>query len=174
MHVDKWIWGKEIVLTDLRTPFTVKILMPKKGVKGALSLQSHSSKIEYWAVLSGHGIAQFIVNDQLFSVFIKTGMVFKISPKVIHRLASIDNLKVFEASTLDKHSIDKSSPKDVVRFQCFHGRDCVVPESEKLKSLIDKSVEELCEMIHRREITQKKSLLARLKKLQIYLGDWHN
>lgn len=170
MHTDLWVWGKELVLTEAGSPYTIKILRPKNGIKGCLSLQSHRKKTEHWFVVEGIGIAQFIVNFRLFTVKVKPGMGFYINPGCIHRLAGVENLAVLEMSTLDHHSINKAKKKDVIRYHCFQGRECVRVKDTRLQEAIDYSVRVMIKALTDRDFSEEKNELKRLKTQGVYLG----
>jgi len=165
---DFWVWGKELILTQESDPFTIKLIQPKNGIEGSLSLQFHNHKSEYWYVLSGVGVAQFIIEDEILTVRATRGKIFSIKPKLIHRLGSIQELTVFEVSSIDKHAFDKTQPKDVVRLHCFHGRETAGANFNY--TVLAKSVDLFLRALDK-NFPQEDFVLRRLTKLGIYLGE---
>ncbi|MCS6893214.1 MAG: hypothetical protein NZO16_01385 [Deltaproteobacteria bacterium] len=170
MKVDFWVWGTETIVSGENDDFTIKILEPKDGLSGVLSLQAHEKKHEYWIIKSGKGIAQFIVADSVLTVIATSNMIFKIAPNLPHRLGSLSHLKVIEVSTLDEHSLDKNKSKDVVRYHCFHGRPCLKPNSRKFNELVSRSVEEFVNTLNTQKVIEQKKNLVRLSEAGIFLG----
>ncbi len=168
MKIDEWIWGKEQIISEFDRDFTIKILIPKDGINGVLSLQSHQRKLEYWIILSGRGVVQFFIDDLFYTLKVSKGMLFRIPPGVPHRLGSIQSLKVLEVSTLDEHSLDKAKPKDVVRYHCFHGRECTQGLIEL--NLLQEAVKTFESFFNNKKNFKQKPALDRLQSLRIYLG----
>jgi len=165
---DFWIWGKELIISQESDPFTIKLIQPKNGVEGSLSLQFHNHKSEYWYVLSGVGVAQFIVEEEILTVRATKGKIFFIKPRLVHRLGSIQELTVFEVSSIDKHAFDKTQPKDVVRLHCFHGRETAVGNFNT--KVLAKSVDFFFKALEE-NFPEEDYLLRRLTDLGIYLGE---
>jgi len=106
-------WGREIWFADT-SKYAGKILEVKKGER--LSLQFHRWKEETQFLFEGSVKITFGKNsEKLKSRILKTGEVFHISPRTIHRVEGIAPLsKIFEVST--------PHLKDVVKLSDDYGR----------------------------------------------------
>ena len=127
IQVDTWVWGREQILWgfDPSHKYTFKILEPKRGRAGCMSLQYHHEKSESWLILRGQLWALFIVDGKICTRVMGPGDGQNISIGMVHRMAGVtDDVQVAEPSTPDRHAADKSAPKDVVRLHCVHGRPC--------------------------------------------------
>ncbi|MCB0311299.1 MAG: hypothetical protein KDD42_08690 [Bdellovibrionales bacterium] len=127
VQIDNWTWGREIIIWGYSPEhkYTFKILEPKKGRAGCLSLQYHHDKSETWLVLNGIAWILVVFEGQICTRIMRPGDVQNLPAGTIHRLMAVtDNLRVAEPSTPDVHAADKSKPKDVVRLHCVHGREC--------------------------------------------------
>lgn len=144
MKVDKYVWGEEIILWgDLpEHDFTIKILKPKPGRQGCLSLQYHNKKSETWQVISGTGYALYVKDGVVRRDFIGPGKFINLPAKTIHRLVGVsENFSVLEYSTLDEHAKDSTKKKDVIRLHCVHGREVEKPKSKQQAQLIQRFIE---------------------------------
>ncbi len=91
-------WGREIVLTDNKLPYTAKILEIKAGSK--LSLQYHDQKIETLTLFQGSANITFgpsVQNLTTQTMKSKTGYTF--IPNTIHRIEATTDCIIFEASS---------------------------------------------------------------------------
>jgi len=143
MAVDTWVWGTERILWGFEPQhqYTFKVLEPKVGSAGCMSLQYHHEKSESWLVLRGEIWALFIVDGKVCTRIMRPRDGQHIIPGVIHRLAGISaDAQMLEPSTPDRHAADKSVPKDVVRLHCVHGRECVLGRNAEEVALIDESI----------------------------------
>jgi len=125
---DEWVWGKEFLLSGSKVTdqYTFKILNPKKGKDGCLSLQYHNEKSETWFCIKGIAWALIIVNNKVCTRIMRPGDIQNLDTGVIHRIMSVtDDCMISEASTPDRHAADKSVTKDVIRLHCVHGRECI-------------------------------------------------
>jgi len=123
--VDQWVWGNETILWgfDPDHKYTLKMIEPRPGRAGCLSLQYHHEKSESWIVLRGLAWALIVENGVVCTRVMKAGDVQNIPCGRIHRLMALSqDLKLIEPSTPDRHAADKSVTKDVVRLDCLHGR----------------------------------------------------
>ena len=64
IQTDSWVWGNERIIWgyDSSHQYTFKILEPKRGHSGCMSLQYHHVKSETWLVLRGQLWTLFIVD----------------------------------------------------------------------------------------------------------------
>jgi len=127
---DEYVWGVEDILVGYKSehPYTFKLLKPKKGRSGCLSLQYHNQKSETWVVVAGIAWGLTIVNDIVQSYVLRPGDHLTIKAGTVHRLLAVtDDTVVAEASTPDTYAANKKAIKDVVRLHCVHGRECQVP-----------------------------------------------
>jgi mannose-6-phosphate isomerase-like protein (cupin superfamily) len=103
-------WGKEDQFT-LNEISTVKILSVNKG--GALSLQDHGHRSEFWRIISGTPIV--IVGDK--KVVANPGDEFIIKELEPHQLeAPSDDVQVLEIA------FGKFDEEDIVRIKDKYGR----------------------------------------------------
>lgn len=130
-NLDSYVWGEEEILYGYKPEHqhTYKLLKPKKGRQGCLSLQYHLHKSETWVVAKGIAWGLTIEGDQIQTHILHPGDHLNLPAGTIHRLMAVtDDCVVAEASTPDRYAADKSVQKDVVRLHCVHGRDCVLPD----------------------------------------------
>jgi mannose-6-phosphate isomerase-like protein (cupin superfamily) len=140
---DSYVWGSETILwgSSLDHKYTYKLLLPNVGKSGCLSLQSHKYKSETWLVTKGLVWAVVISDWKVTSMVLKEGDFLNLEAGTIHRLMGItEGCTVAEASTPDRHAADKSIKKDVIRWHCVFGRECVTPTTEFDKELIEVAV----------------------------------
>lgn len=162
--VDEWVWGREQIIWGFAPThrYTLKILEPKKGRIGCLSLQYHQDKSESWIVFQGTAWVLVVVEGKVCTRLMRPGDVQNVGAQSLHRLAAVtDDLKVIEPSTPDVHAADKSLPKDVVRLHCVHGRQCALPRDEVEADLIRESIsvtEEALAAIERGEVPGERNL----------------
>ena len=143
MTLDTWVWGTERILWGFEPQhqYTFKVLEPKVGSAGCMSLQYHQEKSESWLVLRGEIWALFIVDGKVCTRIMRPRDGQHIIPGVIHRLAGMSaDAQMLEPSTPDRHAADKSVPKDVVSLHCVHGRECVLGRNAAEIALIDESI----------------------------------
>lgn len=152
MKVDTYVWGEEVILWgDLpEHSFTVKILKPKPGKAGCLSLQYHNEKSETWQVISGAGYALYEREGKAVAEVIGPGKFINLPAKTIHRLmGKSEDFAVLEYSTLDAHAKDPSKEKDVIRLHCVHGREVspasTVRQAELIRDFIELTEKALSE-----------------------------
>jgi len=139
MKIDEWIWGSEKILRGDQPEheFTLKVLEPKKGRVGCLSLQHHNKKSEAWIVIRGLAWALVVVEDKVCTAVMKPGDYCAMDAHTIHRLMAVtDDLQIIEPSTPDEHARDKSVVKDVIRLHCVHGREVSKPKSLEEESIV--------------------------------------
>jgi mannose-6-phosphate isomerase-like protein (cupin superfamily) len=169
LKTDTWVWGNEGLIWgyDPSHQYTFKVLEPKVGREGCLSLQYHHRKSETWFVLQGLAWALLIVGDKVCTRIMGPRDIQNIHPGTIHRVTSIEpGTQILEPSTPDRHAADKKVKKDVVRLHCVHGRPVFVPPSPKLRALVAEAVEiteEALEAIERGDLPReyRTSLLKR-------------
>lgn len=140
---DVWVWGSEKIIWgfDSAHKYTFKILQPKVGQAGCLSLQYHHQKSESWLVLHGMAWVLLVIDGKICTRVMKAGDIQNLPSGVWHRITAISpDLQVAEPSTPDAHAADKSIPKDVVRLHCYHGREITVPSAEIQKKLVVEAV----------------------------------
>lgn len=143
MQTDDWPWGRELIIWgfDPSHEFTFKVLEPKKGRGGCLSLQYHNNKSEAWLCIRGTAWVLIIADGKVCTRVLKPGDIQTLPAGVIHRLMGIsDDVQVVEPSTPDRHAADKSAEKDVVRLHCIMGRECAEPRSEEEAALVKTAV----------------------------------
>lgn len=136
---DEWVWGREKIVWgfDPAHQYTFKILEPKVGRAGCLSLQYHHHKSESWLVLRGAAWILLIADGRVCTRVMRAGDIQNLPAGVIHRITSITaDAQIAEPSTPDAHAADKSKPKDVVRLHCYHGRPVVPPRNEQEGALV--------------------------------------
>ena len=142
-HIDTWAWGTETIIWgfDPSHQYTFKILAPKKGKQGMLSLQYHHVKSESWFQLRGQSWALLVIDGKVCTRILKPGDIQNIPTGTIHRLMALtDDCQVIEPSTPDKHAADKSVPKDVVRLDCVLGRPISQPRNEEEAKIVSECV----------------------------------
>ena len=141
--VDRWVWGDERIIWGYAPDhaYTLKVLEPKRGRAGCLSLQYHHKKSESWFVLRGTAWALLIVDDQVCTRLMRPNDIQNIAASTVHRLMGVtDDVQVLEPSTPDRHAADKNAPKDVVRLHCVHGREVEKPRSAAEAKLIAQAI----------------------------------
>lgn len=141
---DTWAWGRELLIWGYQPQhhYTFKIIEPRQGRAGCMSLQYHDEKSETWLVLRGEIWALFVVESHVCTRIMRPGDIQNISPTVVHRMCGITNdAQVAEPSTPDVHAADKSRKKDVVRLHCVHGRETAPPRDAAQGKLIGTCVE---------------------------------
>jgi mannose-6-phosphate isomerase-like protein (cupin superfamily) len=144
MKTDSWIWGDELIVWgfDPSHKYTAKVLKPKKGRAGALSLQYHHEKSESWIVFDGIAWALVIYNDTVCTKLMRPGDIINLPTGTIHRLmGASDNCKVIEPSTPDRHAADPKVTKDVVRLHCVLGREVAAPRNEQEAKFVKRAIE---------------------------------
>lgn len=137
--IDTWAWGNEILLagSEPGLKYTWKVLVPKVGRAGCLSLQSHSEKEETWLCQNGLAWALLILEGQVCTRLLYPGEIQHLESGIMHRLAAVaPDTWVAEVSTPDRHAADKSAPKDVIRWHDVHGRDVTPPQDPEQARLI--------------------------------------
>ena len=143
LQVDQWTWGRELIVWGYLPEhrYTLKVIEPKPGRAGCLSLQYHHEKSESWIVLRGIAWILVIIGEQATTRIMRAGDIQNLETGVIHRLMALsDDLQLIEPSTPDRHASDKSAPKDVVRLHCVHGRQCAQPRDEKEARLVKQAI----------------------------------
>ena len=165
--VHSYIWGDEEILWgfDSSHKYTYKILKPKPGELGCLSLQRHEEKDETWLGISGLGWGILVDLDRrlIRTRLIKPNMHINIPAGTIHRLMGIDtSFAVAESSTLDEHAADKEKVKDVIRLDCIYGRECAKP-----RNLLEEKAVKLCINFTKRAIKsiEKGSLPKEIERI---------
>jgi len=104
-------WGYELIWA--RTDrYVGKILHVNAGE--SLSLQYHEKKEETLRLLSGRVALTLSWNDEARTVDMTPGAVFHIPPRLVHRIAAVEDSEVLEVSTTE---LD-----DVVRLEDRYGR----------------------------------------------------
>jgi hypothetical protein len=144
LPVDKWVWGNERLIWGYAPEhaYTFKVLEPKKGREGCLSLQYHDQKSESWLVLRGVAWALVIVDGKVCTRVMRERDIQNLEPPMIHRLMGLsDDVQVLEPSTPDRHAADKTAPKDVIRLHCVLGREVAAPKDPEEARLIKLAVE---------------------------------
>ncbi len=143
IKTDQYVWGQEQILWgfDPAHQYTLKVLEPKPGKAGCLSLQYHKEKSESWLVLSGAAWILMVVEGKVCTRIMRRGDLQNIPTGTIHRIAAASSdLKVLEPSTPDRHAADKTVVKDVIRLHCFHGREVSAPGDESQKQIVNDCV----------------------------------
>lgn len=136
---DVWVWGKEKIVWgfDPRHQYTLKILEPKVGRAGCLSLQYHNAKSESWVCIKGAAWILIVAAGKVCTRVLRPGDIQNIPQGIMHRVASIEpGTQILEPSTPDRHAADKSVPKDVVRLHCYHGRPVSAPRDANEELLV--------------------------------------
>jgi hypothetical protein len=142
-QIDQWVWGKETIIWGDKPDhkYTFKLLEPKVGRQGMLSLQSHHSKSESWFQLKGQSWALVITDEKVCTRILKPGDIQNLPTGTIHRLMGLTtDCQVLEPSTPDAHAADKSVAKDIIRYHCVLGRETITVEDQKLNSLIQQAI----------------------------------
>jgi hypothetical protein len=142
-QVDTWVWGKEVLLWggERTHQYTCKVLQPKVGREGMLSLQYHHEKSESWIQLSGMSWVLVIAHGVVCTRILRPGDVQNIELGMIHRIMGLTaDCQILEPSTPDRHAADKSLPKDVVRLHCVQGRPVTAPRSEQERVLVEEAI----------------------------------
>jgi hypothetical protein len=158
LHVDSWIWGDEKIVWGYHPShaYTLKVLEPKKGRAGCMSLQYHDHKSETWVAIRGLIWILIAVDGLVATKIMAPGDIQNISPGMIHRLTGITaDAQILEPSTPDRHAADKSVTKDVVRLHCVHGRAVVPARTPGEAMLVEQAIrytEEAVEAIERGEL----------------------
>ena len=171
-QIDHWVWGTETILWgfDPEHQYTFKVLAPKKGKEGCLSLQYHNEKSETWFQFKGLSWALVVVDESVCTRVLKPGDVQTIPKGAIHRLMGLsDDCQVLEPSTPDKHAADKSVQKDVIRLHCYLGREAAAPRTEDEKKIVQRAIDisnEAIKAVERGELPQE----IDLKKLLDFGG----
>jgi len=107
---EKRPWGEFIEFTR-NSPSTVKILTVKAGE--AFSLQKHSSRDEFWKILSGNG--EVHLGDKTHEIII--GQEYFIPRNTNHRVvAGSSDVQILEIS------FGNFEEKDIVRLQDKYNR----------------------------------------------------
>jgi mannose-6-phosphate isomerase-like protein (cupin superfamily) len=144
VQTDSWVWGDELIVWgfDPSHRYTFKILQPKRGRTGCLSLQYHHQKSESWLVIRGIAWTLVAVDGTVCTRVMRPGDIQNLSAGMIHRVAAVsDDLQIVEPSTPDAHAADKSVPKDVVRLHCVHGRPIDAPRNESEKRVVETAIQ---------------------------------
>lgn len=144
LKVDTWPWGIERVVWGFEPghQFTFKLLEPKRGRAGCMSLQYHHEKSELWMVLRGEIWALVVVGDQVCTRIMGPGDIQTLPVGTIHRMMGLsDDARVAEPSTPDRHAADKSVAKDVVRLHCYQGRAVAQLDEAHQRKLVARCVE---------------------------------
>lgn len=171
---DSWVWGTETILWGSHPDhqYTLKVLEPKVGRQGCLSLQYHNEKSESWVCWSGAAWALAIVDGQVATRILRRGDIQNLPTGIIHRLMSITpDAKVVEPSTPDRHAADKSVEKDVVRLHCVLGRPVAEPRSQAEAALVATAIqytEQAIAAIERGELPVEHNT-----ELMMKLGGWN-
>ena len=150
MKIDEWIWGNEKVIWgfDPSHQYTFKILEPKVGRLGCLSLQYHDKKSETWLLFRGAAWALAVVDGIVCTRIMRAGDVQPLPQGIIHRLMGLtSDVQVIEPSTPDKHAADKNVTKDVIRLHCVLGREVSAPRNETEKKIVDECIQRTEEAI---------------------------
>lgn len=140
---DTWVWGTETIVWGYSPEhkYTFKILEPKVGRPGCLSLQYHNQKSESWLQLRGQSWILVCIGNNVCTKILKPGDVQNLPTGVIHRLMAVTpDCQVAEPSTPDAHAADKSAVKDVIRLACVHGRECSEPRNLQEAELIKEAI----------------------------------
>lgn len=103
-----------------------------------MSLQYHNEKSESWLVIRGSVWVLLILNNTVCTANLHPNEGINLPTGIVHRLMGLtDDAQVLEPSTPDRHAADKSTPKDVVRLHCVHGREVAQGRNAKEKENID-------------------------------------
>jgi len=105
-------WGYELLWAKTKD-YVGKVLFVRKGE--ALSLQYHEQKEETLFIESGEcWIETGPDKNNLSKVVFSPGDVFHITPRTLHRIVAISDVRIFEVST--------PQLSDVVRLEDRYGR----------------------------------------------------
>jgi hypothetical protein len=140
---DTWVWGNETIVWGYHPEhkYTFKILEPKVGRPGCLSLQYHNQKSESWLQLRGESWILVCLGNKVCTKIMKPGDIQNLPTGVIHRLMAVTaDCQVAEPSTPDAHAADKNAPKDVIRLACVHGRECSAARNSAEEQLVKESI----------------------------------
>lgn len=157
LQVDSWIWGSETIVWGFEPShqYTCKVLAPKKGRAGCLSLQYHNVKSESWIQFTGSAWALLVIDGIVCTRIMHPGAIQNIPTGTIHRVMGLsDDCRIIEPSTPDRHAADKTKPKDVVRLHCVLGREVSPPRDDKEKKIIEQAIaitEQACKAIEQGE-----------------------
>ena len=141
---DNWIWGSESILWGFEPKhrFTVKVLEPKAGRLGCLSLQYHKEKEETWIPIRGVAWALVVIDGVVCTRILRPGDVQNVKVGTLHRLMGVtDDVMILEPSTIDAHAVDKSAVKDVIRLHCTLGRQVSEPADPTQADIVKRCVE---------------------------------
>jgi len=144
MKIDHWPWGDEKIIWGymLSHKYTLKVLEPKLGRAGCLSLQKHRDKSESWVVLRGCAWVLVAVDGEVCSKLLRPFGVVNLPAGTLHRLAAVEEgTQVLEASTPDIHAADKTKLKDVIRLHCVHGRAVTEPGDTAERRVVERCIE---------------------------------
>ena len=144
MKIDSWVWGNEKVIWgyDRSHKYTLKVLEPKVGRAGCLSLQYHLEKSETWIGFRGKAWALAVIGEEVATTILETGSVLPLPAGTIHRLMGVtDDCQIIEPSTPDRHAADKSVTKDVIRLHCVLGREAVPPRDDTEAGIVKRCIE---------------------------------
>lgn len=140
IHIDTYPWGTEEIIWghNPNQEYTLKLLKPKVGKAGCLSLQYHEKKCETWVGLKGIGWGLVIHPSNTVRTFlIYPEKTITHLPYTVHRLMGLTHdFTLAEASTPDAYAADKTIQKDVIRLHCVHGRPCSLPDVKLQKAII--------------------------------------
>jgi mannose-6-phosphate isomerase-like protein (cupin superfamily) len=106
-------WGHELIL-ERNERFVVKRIFIATGQR--TSLQSHELKREWVRVESGS--VEVTMGDDLESLVVHVftaGDVYRVPPKLIHRVHGLDDATIFEVAS-------PPSDEDIVRYSDDYGR----------------------------------------------------
>ena len=92
-------WGYELWLSDgTETPYAMKILYLKKGMK--TSLHFHKQKSEHNCIFSGTARMSYEAKDgSIQSVVLTAGNLARVMPRALHRVEALTDVVLFEASS---------------------------------------------------------------------------
>ena len=106
-------WGHELIL-ERNERFVVKRIFVAAGQR--TSLQSHELKREWVRVESGSiEVAMGDTVDDLTLHVFTAGDVYRVAPKLIHRVHGLDDATIFEVAS-------PPSDEDIVRYSDDYGR----------------------------------------------------
>ncbi|MBX7143328.1 MAG: hypothetical protein K1X79_02645 [Oligoflexia bacterium] len=140
---DSWVWGKEKIIWgfDPQHKYTLKILEPRPGREGCLSLQYHDEKSESWVCLRGSAWILLVVDGKVCTRILHPGDIQNVPQGILHRITAIEpGTQILEPSTPDRHTANKQVPKDVVRLHCYHGRPVSQARDNAEKALVSEAV----------------------------------
>lgn len=143
IKTDQWIWGNEGIIWgfDPSHKYTFKLIEPKQGRAGCMSLQYHHEKSETWIVWRGTIWGLVVAEGKVCTRIMRRGDIQNLPTGCIHRLMGLSpDAQVLEPSTPDRHAADKSVPKDVVRLHCVLGREVSPPGTEDERRLIEQCI----------------------------------